>query len=726
MTFDFRYCLDEDDENYIPSPDFSPETDEEWLAANRPYQYSAEGARERSHQLQAIPQADWPALQWADEATVANHAEQYRDQLPGAVQLQSLDHLTRELIGKESTSLTSIVDLGNLGADTARQLHGWVDPEYTAELVAERYDIRLPPPGQGGVTVEGNGQRLESAKVWRRNFMRQHLQSLEYARIAAGQVRRGRQPVVSASTSGYFATRWKQSEQALRSAVALSDAGDEVSLFELQQTSVSNPRVRFAELITRARGFELIAEELGHVAVFVTPTCPGYMHPSKSVPIKRAKGQKAYRQVQNPAWVEAGKPTPKMANDYLAKLWAKVRAAAARRGLRVYGLRVAEPHADACPHWHMLLWGEPHELAMFIALFNNYACREAWDELFDLKLRKDGELDVVNHTVWHHDKDVPKGRDPVWRKKPASTVRFDVKQMQPAKITEDGRRVGGAVGYLTKYLTKNLDGRTEQKREDGEHLAMGDNHETGTDTVTGAQLARAWASLWRIRQFQFYGGPAVTLWRELRKLKGAEQDSVWLDWAVHAADQGDWATFCKLLGGPLAKRKDMPIKLAKEDQPEKTNCYGEAACAVVKGVEASDQTAITRTKSWRVEWRPQAATEGTATSRAARVGRSHTHLGLVPLTVRATPNEEPPTRAFHFRMLTQEEANEPAPWDVPASTADIDGDETPPDWHALASTADSDDARSVFDDAGLPPWATSVPDWLQTYPATHAEARRHA
>jgi hypothetical protein len=430
----------------------------------------------------------------------------------------------------------------------------------------------------------------------------------------------------------------------------VSDAGDEVPLWDIIKASNANHRVRFAELVTRCKGFELLADELGHCAIFATLTCPSRFHPTKTKPEKRRKGQRAYRTIQNPAWAEGGQPCPREANRYLGKVWSRTRAAAARRGLRVYGLRAAEPHADGCPHWHLMLWGQPVELDAFIELFQFHACKEDPEEL--------------RGKVWSK-------QNKVWRKVPAAKARFDVMPMGKGELRPDGTRKGGATAYLLKYLTKNLDGLIEEKRDDGEHKALGDDFEGECDTATGAEKARAWASVWGIRQFQFYGGAPVSIWRELRRLKGDAQESVWLDFASQAADEGNWALFCKLMGGPLAKRADMPLTLARVEREGEENRYGEAALPAVNGVQAVDEAlAVTKTKRWKIEWRPKRRKEETlaegqhqrtAAGRAARAGRSPDPLGLVPITVRAEAegeDESPETAPFdEYPGL-----NEPPPW----------------------------------------------------------------
>lgn len=368
-------------------------------------------------------------------------------------------------------------------------------------------------------------RRMTCRQWWRRAIRKAKARALEAAAIGLGYVHRGGEIYAS------DATVERRRQQRARNAASLDgtrainlDTGDEFTLAELAARSVANPRIRRGELMVRIAGFESVAKGLEHAAEFVTVTCPSRFHAQR---IRDGRAE------PNPTHDGA---TPRDAQSYLARTWANCRAALWRRGIRPYGFRIAEPHHDGTPHWHLLLfvrrWLSPGRsaVARMRAIIRRYFLRADAGE-------------------------------PGARKKRAEFVAIDWSR-------------GSAAGYVAKYVSKNIDG--------GGYEVQGDI-ETGAAVYPGERV-EAWASSWGIRQFQQIGGPPVGVWRELRRMDSAapmlsgDEYSEAVANSVAAADVGSWGRYVEIQGGPEVKRMDLAVKLARTEPGEAWDGVAGAPC----------------------------------------------------------------------------------------------------------------------------------------------------
>ncbi len=272
---------------------------------------------------------------------------------------------------------------------------------------------------------------------------------------------------------------------------------------------------------------------------------------------------------------------PKDTQNYLCKQFSKIRAALSRKGIFPFGFRVVEPHHDGTPHWHLLLFMPKNQVTDCRQIYRRYALEVDGDEAG------------------------------------AKKNRFVAKRIKKSK--------GSATGYIAKYIAKNIDGYALE----GEKC-----DETGKELKDIAKNVSAWASHWRIHQFQQLGGTPVTVWRELRRLKGKEiADKPELTALIQACDKGEWAKYVELQGGANIKRADLLARTAYEDR--EPNTYGEISRKVVGVIEQktiAKEIIITRDKNWTL------AKKSTVTQsdhqkqdeRSQNNGRSQTISGLCP------------------------------------------------------------------------------------------------
>jgi hypothetical protein len=378
-------------------------------------------------------------------------------------------------------------------------------------MVCRRRGVTIP---QGDALAEIIARAIDKA-WWRRVLRTEFKRRFEHTAIQLGLTYVKTDPYISRETAIMQAQQNKANAELLEQRTATNEHGQTYTVAKLAALGTGNKAIRRGELMMRIRGFEEVAQDLGHVGMFWTVTCPSKFH---SVGGTNAKYNGA---------------TPRDAQDYLVAAWARMRSAMHRAGIRPYGFRIAEPHTDGCPHWHMLLFVDPARINDMEMIVTAYAMQEDEDE-----------------------KGAHKNR---------------------VKLVRIEAGMGTAAGYIAKYVSKNIDGENV-----GDHKAF-ENDSTyivapdvfGDIEITPSARVTYWSQVWGIRQFQQIGGAPIGVWRELRRVKAeAVQGAPEAVKAAHAAvqkiesedpavaKQADFAAYLWAQGGPTVARKSLAVRIA--------------------------------------------------------------------------------------------------------------------------------------------------------------------
>lgn len=379
------------------------------------------------------------------------------------------------------------------------------------------------------------------ARWWRRVLRRVHARAVEATARRIGLVHRRAGCYVSNESLHRRVAQNKRNQAALESVEAVNEKKQRYTLADLAARGTANKEIRRHELMTRIAGFELIAKDCGHAAYFVTLTCPSRMHAYRSAGAHGAEPNPRHDGTR-----------PDEAQAHLVGQWRKFRAAADRRGLELYGFRIAEPNHDGTPHWHCLLFVPGIEGAdaggLLLGLLRRYFLDQCDPD----------EPGAARHRV-------------------------------TAEAIDWAR--GSAAGYVAKYVAKNIDG-----------MHVGADLE-GNPALESSARVEAWASTWRVRQFQQVGGAPVGVWRELRRMHPEQgQHSRPLADALAAVNgaamlaerdhsetvqrytaASGWRDYLRLQGGHRVKRSDQRMHVMREQSGE-LGRYGDVIAPAAVGI----------------------------------------------------------------------------------------------------------------------------------------------
>ncbi|HGL6718388.1 replication endonuclease [Burkholderia contaminans] len=377
--------------------------------------------------------------------------------------------------------------------------------------------------------------RVRCELWWRRRLRTLHIRALEHSNVRLHYVHYRSEPYASDDAVRRRIAQNRRNADTLAAVTLENELGQRFTIEQLAAKSISNKALKRGELMTRLRGCEDLADAAGFAGVMFTLTCPSRFHAvrqlgarSKFIANKKYDGSSA-----------------RDGQAYLRTVWARVRAKLKRDGVSFFGIRVAEPHHDSTPHWHGLVFS--NDVDRFCTVTQAYGLADAGDERGAQERR----------------------------------VRFE--RIDKAK--------GSAVGYVAKYIAKNVDGAHvgDHKTQEG-YVVQADMF--GDDEITPSQRVETWAALWGIRQFQAFGCAPVGVWRELRRVKevdlpdAAESPEIFAAWrAAQKTDEhrADWAEYARAMGGVAGEGRRVYIKHTTEHREGR---YGIRPVKVPHGVAA--------------------------------------------------------------------------------------------------------------------------------------------
>lgn len=474
---------------------------------------------------------------------------------------------------------------------TAGRLSRWLDAseEDIRELALRFARYRLPAIQKlswasrllggkiPGTSPASQMARVNDARFWRRAIRTTLLREREHFYLRLALLGRGRETYVSDAQLSTRLAQLRRQKQWLEETVLVprylvpGEAND--GLLTLAKVAAS-PRTRFAKLYTFVKAMDRLSQEAGLASAMVTLTLEPEWHPSPS------HGKNT--------WNGA---SPREGHRLMAARWQAILIALHKAGIGVSGLRVVEPHQDACPHWHVWLLYRPEaETDILAAVMRQFPHK--------LKVRapsRRGETAHAGDVMFDSRGDALTG---------ASRPLTHPKEGAQVEVSKIDRSISSGASYAMKYLLKTVDGG-EPLNKQVDLFGDAEQGDTSDDAKKARQAKRkahqesarrvdAYRSLWGINAGQLFGvARCLSAWDELRRLTTRPDDAMlcrlWTlargsDKEGHIpaghGERGDAKGFLEALGGlvaaqdPKAKTGKATLRLGRLTET-RLNGYGE-------------------------------------------------------------------------------------------------------------------------------------------------------
>lgn len=482
-------------------------------------------------------------------------------------------------------------------------------PGYQKLAWTERL-LRSPVPGDN---VTSKMARVNDARFWRRAIRVFLMRERERFFLRLRLVGNGGEAYVSDAQVKTRGQQLRSQEKWMKDTVLIPRYLDPETLEKGAMTLESvatSPAQHFAKLYTFVKAMDVLADENGLATGMLTLTLEPKWHPNPSRGANSWNGS-----------------TPREAHRSMGKRWQSILRDLDRAGVGVSGLRVAEPHKDGCPHWHLWLLYRPDVEVTILETVMKYFPNKLKVRAPSRKGENTTGADRIYETIV--DLRAGAGRSPRRAKEGA--------QVELSRID---RSISSGASYAMKYLLKTVDGGTPSAKPKQQTETLPES-EPVIDKKKAKALRRAkrkhvvatrrvdaYRSLWGINAGQLFGvAKCLTAWDELRRLQDPPSHPLLAKlWALArgtdkpgriragAELRGDAKAFIETLGGLAACGK--PAKNAVRLSvgrlvEEATNGYGEKIVRT-KGVTLVERRQVKTVVGERIHKRTGEVTAKTA------------------------------------------------------------------------------------------------------------------
>ncbi len=361
--------------------------------------------------------------------------------------------------------------------------------------------LGAPVPGDN---LPSRMARVADARFWRRAIRLRLMRERENFFLRLRLVGRGAERYVSDAQLSARLSQLRRQAEWMKNTVLVprymvpGDAAD--GLLTLDQVA-SSPRARFSKLYSFVQAMDAISVEQGLATGMLTLTLEPEWHPNPSHGANSWNGS-----------------SPRAAHQSMATRWQSILRDLDRLGVGLSGLRVVEPHQDACPHWHLWLLYRPDAEQQILETVMRYFPHKLKLRAPRAKAGASTAGDVVYDSL-----DALKAR--------ISRAPTHAKEGAQIELARIDRSISSGASYAMKYLLKTVDGGETLNAEAG---LFPDGGAGNTAALTPEQVKRrqehlatakrvdAYRSLWGINAGQLFGvAKCLTAWDELRRLEHA-------------------------------------------------------------------------------------------------------------------------------------------------------------------------------------------------------------